>query len=93
MKRESTPGWRLVDRESGPAHIHESDDMWIAHYDDDRFAGIYTEHWTVYYRVAKRKKGAQPWAVDNKSLGNFPSLSAAQAAGEAWFKERTKEAA
>jgi hypothetical protein len=93
VKRSPTPPsshWRLVDRGGWPVHIHESDDLWIVQYDAAPTAGYPTEHWTVYYRIAKRKKGAEPWSVNNKSLGDYLTLEAAMLAGEAWFTKDEK---
>jgi hypothetical protein len=80
-----------VDRNGWPVYIHASDDMWAVHY--DAVPGMHLDHWTVYYAIAKKKRGAQPWSRNNKALGDFPTLEAAFAAGEAWIESKATEAA
>lgn len=92
-KPRDTP-WHAVERGSETVYVHPSGDLWAANYEAINGADyVRPEHWSVYRAIERGRKGAQPWSRNNKSLGDFPTLEAAVAAGDAWIEANAKEAA
>lgn len=96
QERAATPpsdtaqqNWTEVDRGGWPVWTHNTKLVWAVEY--DALPRTTTDNgrpafWAVYYAIEKRQPGRAHWAHNNKSLGNFPTLEAALAAGDAYVE-------
>ena len=73
-----------VTRDGETIWIHDSETIWIVHYDEHTSADGYIRpaYYQAYQAIGKRRKGAEPWAVDNKRMSEhgWPTLEEAMRA-------------
>lgn len=63
-----------------PIHVRADRQVWVVKY--DALPNVRAEFFSVYRAVAPVPAHRAPWSIDNRNVGNHPSLGAALAAAE-----------